>query len=314
MDAATILDGGGSGSVITVTGSAVAEIIGFTIQNGGGTSFKGKSVGGGVYVDQGTDVTIRDGRIVNNFAQIGAGLSTTFAKSSPFSANIALHDTEISYNVASLGAGAIYSFANMVLDNCEVAFNTASIAAGVAAVGFKGTSVTVDATGTVIHGNETSKLAGGGLYLGSDVTWTGGEVFENAAYEGAGLFVESSGGGPTVVQDVRIYENYASANGAGAYANAPLELIDTVFEANIAGGDGGGLYVDSPTTMTGGALLLNGAARGGGAYIYTSLTATSVDMGADATDNTPQDVMVRNGTPWNWDGVASFTCADASCL
>ena len=70
----TVLDGAGSGSVVTIANGEGAGtwIDGFTITNGAGTLFEGLLRGGGLFLD-GTTVLLTNSRIEANTAESGAG-------------------------------------------------------------------------------------------------------------------------------------------------------------------------------------------------------------------------------------------------
>ena len=85
----TVIDGDDKGSVVTFNSQETTDSVltGFTIRNGSGTLLDGKLYGGGIFCGTGCAPTIRHNHIVDNTADVGAGLYTQ--GNSPTITNIA---------------------------------------------------------------------------------------------------------------------------------------------------------------------------------------------------------------------------------
>jgi len=101
--ASTVIDGSGSGSVVTFSGRETQDAVlqGFTIQHGGGTVriiFTGSSSGGGIYMKNASP-TIIDNVIQDDTATSGGGIAITGASSPRIVGNT------IQGNTAAFGGG-----------------------------------------------------------------------------------------------------------------------------------------------------------------------------------------------------------------
>ena len=152
--ASTIIDGGGSGSVLTFssTEDGTSIIDGFTVQNGN------SDVGGGVFIS-GTSPVIRNCWIMNNVARNGAGIYCIGDGASPI-----IKNNKIIHNHATGGSdgGGIYSNdSSPVILNNIISFNQADSTGGGVFVSGSGSPII---TNNQMDGN--SAQAGGGIYCG----------------------------------------------------------------------------------------------------------------------------------------------------
>lgn len=117
------------------------------------------------------------------------------------------------------------------------------------------------------------KATGGGATEGGGVRVENGtltidhcNLWGNEAVYGGAVF--QGGSGQVVVKNQStIYNNYASANGGGVYANGDLSLSASWLDGNTAGGHGGGATVWAGNlTMVGGTASFNQAGQNGGAF------------------------------------------------
>jgi hypothetical protein len=127
---------------------------------------------------------------------------------------------------------------------------------------------------------------GGGAWIGGSATWSGGEVADNAADEGAGLWL-----GPVASLDgvgLTVRDNRGKV-GAGVRALGALTLDASGLFGNTAAADGGGLWVGDGALVDVSATTIDGnvAASGGGAYVASggALTLASVSLDDNAADD-----------------------------
>ncbi len=220
--------------------------------------------GAGLFTEFGAVTTIT-GSIVRDNAATGWGggamvRGTLFAFSSGFSDNdashggavmvsldgtVSLHDLVMTGNHADTLGGAMYVMAG----------------------------ATVDADDGVVFSGNTSAGFGGGVALNDAAAWSGGVFQHNVAdNSGGGMMIALSPGVRTTVSGVIVADN-AATNGAGIFvssedATAALTLRDAVLEANVASGVAGGLYAYQGTlTLARVLATINTASTGGGVYL-----------------------------------------------
>ncbi|MEI6499680.1 MAG: right-handed parallel beta-helix repeat-containing protein, partial [Armatimonadota bacterium] len=101
--AGTVIDGGGSGSVVTFASRErdTSVLMGFTLTHGGGTQLPdGTRVGGGIYCE-GTSPTISNNRITDNESDKGGGLYC-------YQSAAVIAGNTIADNSARWGGGGVY--------------------------------------------------------------------------------------------------------------------------------------------------------------------------------------------------------------
>ena len=127
-DPITIVDGDSGGSVITINSNESMDSTVFenlVIQNGTGTGQWGQTRGGGIYVDFGDGVTIRNCLIQDNEADMGGGLfcaGLTRCNGCTFTRNLCLWD--FPYNGSAIMKADIFG-QFLFLENCTVTGNFA---------------------------------------------------------------------------------------------------------------------------------------------------------------------------------------------
>jgi predicted outer membrane repeat protein len=230
--AATLIDGGLSGTVVTISGGAVVELAGLTIRRGSATA--GDANGGGVLLTGASSVTLRDSVVADNSAA-GAG-------------------------------GGIYSQegGTVTLINSTVTGNTAgSNGGGIFSTGTGNSVVIVDST---ISGNKATLIHGGGLYITDGAaSVTRSTLSGNDAGDDGGA-IYAVGGGTTTLNNVTISGNRASVNAAATGFGGAIFLRDPMLvstHATITGNSafrGGGLFVGGLGlgSATFGATILSG--------------------------------------------------------
>jgi len=244
--AATIIDGNGSGSVVTFAGteSPACVLAGFTITNGnaegwpqtygGGISGNGtvatiqnniisgnrsESDGGGLYWCGGT---IEGNTIVGNSARGGGGLDRC---------NGVIQGNTISGNSAESGGG-LYGSEGLIRGNI-IRDNSASLRDGGGLVQCSGVI-----ENNIICGNSAARQGGGLAYCEAAVIQNN-VVYENTAEYGGGLAACGQDHAPSAIQSNAIYANTADYGGG-------LAGCSGVMENNVICGNsadyGGGLY------------------------------------------------------------------------
>lgn len=191
----TILDGAGSGRVMSISADATAELIGLRITGG---SVSG-NVGGGVRADAG------DLRITN---------------------------CTITGNSASNGGGGIYSAGAFRLTNSTVAQNTGSAGGGLQLSGTQPTFITNSVISGNQTGPGNSY--GGGFYnFYSNLTMVGTEISGNSAGAGAGG-IQNYNGTITLNATSRVINNTAPTNGGIANQAGVVTLNGATVSGNSA--------------------------------------------------------------------------------
>ncbi len=286
---ATIIDGGGKGSVVIFQSGETAEarLAGFTITNGDGSrvvmqdGLKGAS-GGGVLVVSGSSPTIVGNKITGNQAeQIGGGI---FAgdQSSP-----TIEGNEITGNQAQWGGGI------MVRHNSSPTIVGNEITDNVALKDGGGIYVWANSSPT-IEGNEiTDNVAfkvGGGIHVGgnSSPTIVGNMISNNQAKYGGGIDVYASS--PTIEGNT-ITENVAKENGGGIHVgNSSLTIEGNTISGNIAQDYGGGVWAfhESLVIFKGNTIFDNKARFGKDIDVESSSTLML---------NDPDDNVYENNQP-----------------
>jgi hypothetical protein len=116
-------------------------------------------------------------------------------------------------------------------------------------------SGTLTLTDSTVSGNEESLLGGRGgglLWESGEVTITGSTISENAADEGAGIFIER---GTLAMSNSEVVDNFVDTFGYGGGGIATgdgviLQLDDTTVSGNSVFGCGGGIRAGGPVTLT----------------------------------------------------------------
>ncbi|MFC1676117.1 PQQ-binding-like beta-propeller repeat protein [Planctomycetota bacterium] len=214
--AATIIQGTGSGSVVTFSGSENETCVlrGLTI-TGGNTSGNG----GGI-IGYGTAAVITNCIVTDNVAVgDGGGL---------YGCSGEITNSTISNNTAYRGGGLRWCFGT--ISNCTISGNTADQGGG-------GISNSGTITDCIITNN--SAMSGGGLsYCGNSINNC--IISNNTASSGAGLY-ECHG---TIINSI-INNNEASNDGGGISGSRNGDIINCIIAFNIAQDDGGGIDGDN---------------------------------------------------------------------
>ena len=172
-DNASILDGGGGGSVVTVPpgvdGDAVLD--GFTIRNGSGIPVTGYSEGGGIFCNY-SSPTISNNHVTGNTVSYrGAGIYCYYGSPT-------ITGNKITGNQAAQYGGGIYSYgSSATITSNTFASNTAPNGGG------------ITSNGTETISNNIIAFGSSGVYKSSGLTPTlrNNCVFGNTSYNYSGL-------------------------------------------------------------------------------------------------------------------------------
>lgn len=246
----TIIDGGGSGAVVSFRSGESEEAVlsGFTITRGGGLLISGGSsplikknniednsaeVGAGIAIFD-SSPTILENTIIGNSGFWGGGLH--IEESSPL-----VEGNIIRRNRAEYGSGiVIYSNAAPILLNNTISENTAGqLGGGVAIAG----NSTPALDGNTIIDNSAER--GGGLYIeDSEPVVENNIISGNRAGNGGGLFLVNSLSTALIIIGNEIADNLAVMAGAGLYMEGSSPTLeDNYFINNLSERLGGGLAV-----------------------------------------------------------------------
>jgi hypothetical protein len=171
-DPITIVDGDAGGSVITIDNNEAMDSTVFenlVIRNGTGTDKFGQTHGGGIFVDFGDGVTIRNCHILDNEAEKGGGLfcwGYSRCEGSTFTGNRCLWD--FPYNGSAIMKGDGFGQFLFVTD-CTITGNYAPGPETWAVFSFY--SSTIGVTGSTICGNEAyecNNCSGSSNYVSDD--------------------------------------------------------------------------------------------------------------------------------------------------
>ena len=207
------------------------------------------SCGGGLYVEDGADVTLAHVTVTGNTAENGGGI---YVAGGTLSIG---QDASIADNAAT-GSGYdeeedAYTFAISELDDADY---TAGFACGGGI--YVGGAGTLAMAGGSVTGNTATR--GGGVYVGQGASFAldDGSIADNTAWTATVYLVNSSGTVYTLVYD------YALLAGASSYYGGSYDILGCAY--------GGGVYCDygSSLTMSGGSVEGNVSEwSGGGIYV-----------------------------------------------
>jgi hypothetical protein len=257
-EAATIIDGTSSGSVVTFSSGAATTTMldGFTITNGTGTTIASITYGGGIYCDS-TSPTIQNCTISNCNAERGGGIICTNG-SSP-----TIDNCTITGNTSpGTGGGGILclSSSSPAINNCTITQNHASKGAGINCISSSSPTIT-NCTITNNVADMGNSNSGGGIYLlnYSDAIIKNCNISGNEVYEGSGGGIYSSKSSPTItdcaINNNIIYNTSTASLGGGIslVGSSSATITDCTINNNIIHGEstctGAGVAASSSTAV-----------------------------------------------------------------
>jgi len=275
------------------------------------TALSGNSVGGGIFVGQGSHVStepedwckfiMNGGSIRDNEAYIGGGVVAEW------NGQIEMNGGSISSNKAVAGGGVALTYSahendgvSFIMKGGEVTGNTASSHYGGGIWAYDSGSrysvkvVIGDDTGTLttmplIYNNESNTMGGGIFLYGSNTYATiyDGKVYGNSAgssgggicvYAGSTLSLHGGTIGGENAEDANIASSsgggIATLSGSNTFTMTGGEIIGN--EARSSDSGGGGIYLaNSNYSITGGKISNNNAINNGGGLYISSSAAVS---------------------------------------
>lgn len=244
--------------------------------------------GGALYND--SSLTISNCIIKNNFASSGQG-GGVYSSNRSFNASFATFEN----NTSVSGGGAIASKGICALNNVTVTGNFSNRGGGIYA---EGILIIVNST---IANNNANFGDGGGILNFSLGRCTQCVIeknhVNNAAYEGGGIFCNSSGfqllscrivnntssggsggvhnEGLLTIVNSSISDNGSSLSGGGARNNGELIINNSTLSGNDSGSDGGAIANDGELTINSSTLSKNRANGSGGGVQNSGKTTLS---------------------------------------
>lgn len=227
----TVLDGDEEGTVVEVVGATVT-LRGLTVSDGMGEAhgILGDSLGGGLYLAGGADVTLDGCSVEGNEAVDGAGIHAAGGSVLTFV------DTEITGNRADYRGGGLRVEVEGELDlgGADIHDNEAAFGAGMFVVPAGAAPKLVFDPGVPVTGNEAD-TSGGVAYIdaGSPMEVEGLWATGNYASYGAALYTETS----LTVRGAVLEQNEAASNSGGIYffgAAGTSRLVGTAVRDNTA--------------------------------------------------------------------------------
>ncbi len=226
----TVVDGGQTGSVITIPAAVTVAIDGLTLTNGLALQ------GGGV--DVSGNLTLSNSTISGNRSTTsgGGGIGSYYGFGT-----VTITNSTISNNTADFFGGAINVYGgNLIITGSTLSNNTAAEYGGAVAM----TDGTLDMTDSTISGNQVTYGFGGGLELGgsSSVTLTGTTISGNSSPNGGGAF--DVFGGSFSLTNCTLSGNSAEYGGAISMVltYGANSLTNVTITGNTALDYGGGVY------------------------------------------------------------------------
>ncbi len=234
----TILDGGGSGPIVTMFGGLGAPVLdGFTIQNG----YREDSEGGAALRIVDGTATVRNCVVRDNAVSAPtcpvcpmSGAGAYVVQGVHVFENVTFLNNTILILGDSYGGGVFVSSAAVTFNNCAFSNNTIDSSLGGALALLNASSATLN--NCTFETNSAPSGGGGGIYSeGGALTITGGTFTTNSAEGGAGAAIYQSLGGS-------------------------LSISGAAFQGNLAIGGSGAVYVDGGNVaITGGSFADNTA-------------------------------------------------------
>jgi len=303
----TIIKGNSNWSVVTFnTFEGPNSVLkGFTITNGKGAFYSGKThgCGGGVFCF-GSAPIIEGNVITQNSAKWGGGVYCD-------SASPEIRENTISDNDAE-AAGGIYCFNSsspLIANNKIISNHVLYGAAGIYCADTSSSNI----IGNYIYMNSASLGCGGGIISESDIFIHGNIIAKNrCGQNGGGLLCFLTA--KTIISNNLIVDNLAYWEGGGICSNGPsgstVQLINNTITKNSAMGwiglpGGGGLKCAGATTISlTNTILYGNSSPYGGSELYLGGNATTCMIEySDVRGNPINDtayIHVDPGSTLNW--------------
>ena len=210
---ATVIDGGGSGTVVQFVSGDESTLEGFTIRNGNSGGY-----GGGIFILS-SDPVITGNTITDNTAHLkGGGIFISFGDPTITGNTITGNTVTTEY-----GGGIFMSNSNPTIADNTIAYNTARAGNGIYVDNDSNPTI----TGNTIANNQTFYGWGGGISVyDSNPTITGNTITDNESGWGGGIHVYDSN--PTITGNNITY-NKANKGGGGILVKQISNLLPDDF-------------------------------------------------------------------------------------
>ena len=226
--AATVIDGGGSGTVVQFVSGDESTLEGFTIRNGNSGGY-----GGGIFILS-SDPTITDNTITDNTAHLkGGGIFISFGDPT-ITGNTITGNT-----VTTEDGGGIYmSNSNPAITGNTITDNQAIAGGGI----YVDNNSSPAITGNTIEYNMAE--GGGGIFiLSSDPVITGNTITYNQAGGGGGIYVDNNSLPAITGNTITYNTGGVSGGGISVYDSSPIITGNTITYNQAGYGGGGGIFV-----------------------------------------------------------------------
>ncbi|MBE7472855.1 MAG: hypothetical protein DPW09_27460 [Anaerolineae bacterium] len=303
----TIIDAGTLDRVFHIGVSSTVEISGVTIAGGRITA----NFGGGVFVNNGSTLTLTDSQVIGNSAASGGGgiyvsdsaltlVNSRVSSNSTTSdgggiyadvSTVILTGSLVDLNKATSGGGIYTGSGTLTLTNSQIVSNSASYSGG----GIYDSASTLTLTNSRISGNQGG-YSGGGINAGTgNLTLLNSQVDGNTVDgTGGGIYLSL---GTATITNTLVSTNTSGFAGGGISSGSALTLVNSTISGNSSVNNGGGLDIRIGTTKLYNVTLANNTADsdsdndgdGGGAYIFSpdgTLIATHSIIGGNIDGST----------------------------
>ena len=282
--------GGGvhvSESTFEMQGGTIGGTIGGT---GNGNS--AENAGGGIFVTDGSTVTMKRGEIRGNTSTAGSG-GGVYVSDSAFT----MEDGKINANITSAGAGSggavFIQNATFTMSGGEMNNNESGDSAGGVFI-FDGGSFTMSGNSTISENKAASNAGGVFVHKGTTFTMEAGTISNNIAKDNAGGVYVDVDDSQFTMKGGTIRGNTSTAgSGGGVYVGGGVTSDGTcgtftmengTISGNTTSLNGGGVYIyNGVFTMKDGTITKNEAKGsstllnigGGGIYVFRLISSSS---------------------------------------
>jgi predicted outer membrane repeat protein len=226
-----------------------------------GATANGDGLGGAIFMEFPSSLTIHHTRFENNVARIGGGIHNAV---SPSAISID-QNSVLDGNIASEGSGgAVFSKGTLVVERSAFTNNSATGLGG----GIFNQNGSLSVNEAVFQNNSSGYTGGGISSLSSTSLVVTGTTFEGnfASYRGGGLYASLSTS--TLNNNTFVRNSAASGGGGGMMVVSGLNnLVNVTFSANTSTTAGAGIRVDTGTVnLTNVTFYQNSAPNGGAIF------------------------------------------------
>ncbi len=227
--ASTVIDGGGSGTVVQFVSGDESTLEGFTIRNGNSGGY-----GGGIFIFS-SDPIITGNTISDNTAHLkGGGIFMSF--SDPTITGNTITDNTVT---TEDGGGIFMSNSSPTITDNSITYNQACGGGGGIYVDNNSSPII---TGNTINDNKAVKGGGINVDNNSSPTITGNTITYNQTFAGWGGGICVYDSSPTITDNSITYNQTGRGGGIFVYNSSPIITGNTI-TYNKAGYGGGGILV-----------------------------------------------------------------------